>query len=165
VSRSEPLIIEPLATHHDRKQFDCGEPSLDRYIRQQANQDTRRRISRVFVATNGDSGPLLGYYTLSALSIHLNDLPPNVAAKLPKHPIPAALVGRLAVAKEAQGDGVGKLLLADAVKRTLAAGEEIAIHALVVDALNDRAAQFYQRFGFTPLESNTTRLYLPLKSL
>ena len=165
MNRSAPLTIEPLAKHHDRKTFDCGEPSLNRYIRQQAGQDIRRRISRVFVATSGDAAHLLGFYTLSALSIHLNDLPTKVAAQLPKHPIPAALLGRLAVAKEAQGEGVGKLLLADAVKRTLAAGKEIAIHALFVDALDDRAVAFYQHFGFTPLESNNQRLYLPLKAL
>ena len=165
MNRSAPLTIEPLAKHHDRKTFDCGEPSLNRYIRQQAGQDIRRRISRVFVATSGDAAHLLGFYTLSALSIHLNDLPTKVAAQLPKHPIPAALLGRLAVAKEAQGEGVGKLLLADAVKRILAAGKEIAIHAVFVDALDDRAVAFYQHFGFTPLESNNQRLYLPLKAL
>lgn len=158
-------IIEPLARHHDRKCFRCGEPSLDRYIQQQASQDSKRRISRIFVAINRESGSLLGYYTLSALSISLNDLPQEVAGKLPKHPILAALIGRLAVAEHAQGNGMGKILLADAVKRTLVASEEVAIYALVVDAINERAVRFYENFGFTDLKCESNRLFLPLKSI
>ena len=139
---------------------------MDRYLKKQAKQDIKRRISRVFVATKPDN-PMaaIGYYTLSTLSIELNRLPEKLARKLPKHPLPAALIGRLAVSIAAQGQGVGKMLLADAIKRTLAVSDQIAIFALVVDAINDNAKGFYEQFGFTRLSDDSPRLFLPLKSI
>ncbi|MBB3059717.1 GNAT family N-acetyltransferase [Microbulbifer rhizosphaerae] len=160
------LVITPLNNHHDRPGFHCGNTSLDDYIRKQARQDVKRRVSRVFVATEGSQpGTIVGYYTLSTLSIELNQLPENLARKLPRHPIPAALLGRLAVSQAAQGHGVGRVLLADALKRTLAASDEIAIYAMVVDAIDEDAQSFYEQFGFARLATDSRRLFLPLKSL
>ena len=106
------LVIEPLNPTHDRTGFQCGIEALDRYLKKQAKQDIKRRISRVFVATKPDNPKaVIGYYTLSTLSIELNQLPEKRARKLPKHPVPAALIGRLAISNAAQGQGVGKLLL------------------------------------------------------
>ena len=157
------LIIEPLNTSHDRPGFQCGESSLDEYIKKQAKQDVKRRVSRVFVARELDKpGIILAYYTLSTLSI---ELPPPLARKLPRHPIPAALIGRLAVSQQVQGYGVGRMLVADAIKRILGVSNEIAIYAVVVDALNEGARRFYQQFGFVPLNVPGRRLFLPLKSL
>jgi len=159
------LIIEALATKHNRTGFKCGIGSLDDYIKKQARQDVKRRISQVFIATEPSSpGIIAGYYTLSSLSVELNNLPEALACKLPRHPIPAALIGRLAVSIHAQKNGIGKMLLIDAIKRTLAVSEEIAIYAVVVDAINEDAQSFYEQFGFTPLNSDR-RLFLPLKSL
>jgi len=126
----------------------------------------KRRISRVFVACGcQDESSVLGYYTLSTISIDLSSLPDRVAKKLPRHPIPAALIGRLAVDISAQGKGIGKMLLSNAVRRTLAVSDEIAIYAMVVDAINQEAESFYKRYGFSPLaERNRSRLFLPLKS-
>lgn len=160
------LVIEPLNSSHDRPGFHCGKTLLDNYIRKQAGQDVKRRVSRVFVATQSqDPGTILGYYCLSALSIELSQLPEKLARKLPRHPVPVALLGRLAVSKAAQGHGVGRMLLVDAVKRTLAVSDEIAIHALVVDAIDEGAQRFYEQFGFAPLSTGTEsrRLFLPLK--
>jgi GNAT superfamily N-acetyltransferase len=84
---------------------------------------------------------------------------------LPKHPVPAALIGRLATCNAAQGQGVGKLMLADAIKRTLAVSDQIAIYAMVVDAINEKAKRFYEQFGFTRLSDDSPRLFLPLKSV
>jgi len=160
------LVIAPLNRTHDRKGFQCGVEALERYLKKQAKQDIRRRISRVFVATKPDKPKaVIGYYTLSTLSIELNHLPEKQARKLPKHPVPAALIGRLAVSNAAQGRGVGKMLLADALKRTLAVSDHIAIYAMVVDAINDNAKGFYEQFGFTRLCDNSPRLFLPLKSI
>ena len=157
------LIIEPLNTSHDRPGFQCGESSLDEYIKKQAKQDVKRRVSRVFVARELDKpGIILAYYTLSTLSI---ELPPPLARKLPRHPIPAALIGRLAVSQQVQGYGVGRMFVADAIKRILGVSNEIAIYAVVVDALNEGARRFYQQFGFVPLNVPGRRLFLPLKSL
>ena len=111
------LVIAPLNEIHDRKGFHCNVEMLDHYIHKQAGQDIRRRISRVFIASLPDSPKtVVGYYSLSTLSIELSQLPEKLALKLPKHPIPAALVGRLAVSKDVRKCGIGKMLLADAVK-------------------------------------------------
>ena len=160
------LVVAPLKPTHDRTDFQCGVEALDRYLKKQAKQDIKRGISRVFVATKPDNPTaVIGYYALSTLSIELNQLPEKLARKLPKHPVPAALLGRLAVSNAAQGQGVGKILLADAIKRTLAVSDQIAIYAMVVDAINDDAKGFYEQFGFTRLSDDSPRLFLPLKSI
>ena len=128
-------------------------------------KDIKRRISQVFVAITPESpSTVVGYYTLSTLSIELMQLPEEVTRKLPRHPIPAALIGRLAVSEQAQGFGVGKMLLMDAIKRTLGVSNDIAIYAMVVDAIDQQAERFYQQFGFSLLSSRSRRLFLPLKS-
>lgn len=160
------LVIEPLNSSHDRPGFHCGIASLDNYIQKQARQDVKRRVSRVFVASDAeDPSTIVGYYTLSTLAIELSDLPQALARKLPRHPVPVALLGRLAVNQAAQGHGVGRMLLVDAIKRTLAVSEEIAIYAMVVDAIDKRAQRFYEQFGFSSLSSGSHRLLLPLKSI
>ncbi len=143
-----------------------GVEGQERDVKREARQDIKRSISRVFVATKPDNPKaVIGYYTLSTLSIELNQLPEKLARKLPKHPVPAALIGRLAVSSAAQGQGVGKLLLADAIKRTLAVSDQIAIYTMVVDAINDNARGFYEQFGFTRLSDDSPRLFLPLQSI
>lgn len=160
------LVIEPLGKKHNRAAFSCGTDELDTYLHRQASQDTKRRIARIFVLRSvADDQTVLGYYTLSALSIDLSSLPSDIAKRLPKHPVPAALIGRLAVSTKSQGTGFGKVLLADAIKRTLALSDEIAVYAMVVDALNADVEAFYQGFGFTKLSTATNRLFLPLKSI
>ena len=166
MTSDEPLVIEAISSSHDRQDFSCGTESLDNYIRKQARQDIKRRISRVFVARSHDqSSKILGYYTLSSLSIDLGDLPAEVGRKLPKHPIPAALLGRLAVDESAKGSGVGKMLLMDAITRTLSVSSEMAIYAMVVDAIDENAQGFYKQYGFLPLSQGSRRLFLPLKSI
>jgi GNAT superfamily N-acetyltransferase len=158
------LLIVPLNATHDRAGFHCDVEGLDQYIHKQAGQDVRRRISRVFVAALPDNPKeVVGYYSLSTLSIELSQLPEKLARKLPKHPVPAALIGRLAVSKNARGCGIGKMLLVDAIKRTLSVSDQIAIYAMVVDAVNDNAKGFYAQFGFAPLSDDSPRLFLPLK--
>ena len=166
MTKYQNLIIEPLNSIHSRPGFHCGNAPLDDYLKKQARQDSKRRISRIFIATTPDSpATIVGYYTLSALSIELNSLPTNVARKLPRHPIPTALIGRLAVSQHAQGAGVGKMLLMDAIKRTLGVSNEIAIYAMIVDAIDEQAEGFYKQFGFSSLCVENRRLFLPLKSL
>ena len=165
MSSGSELVIEPLNRNHNRTAFNCGIESLDRYLKHQASQDIKRRVSRVFVVrSRQDKTRVLGYYTLSTLSIDLSVLPEQLAKKLPKHPIPAALIGRLAVNVSAQGKGIGKMLLSNAIKRTLAISDDIAIYAIVVDAINEEAESFYMQYGFAHLASEGKRLFLPLKS-
>jgi GNAT superfamily N-acetyltransferase len=159
------LVIVPLNAAHNRAGFHGNVEALDQYIQKHAGQDVRRRINRVFVAVlPANSEEMTGYYTLSSLSIGLEHLPQKLTRKLPKHPVPAALIGRLAVSHNAQGWGIGKMLLVDAIKRTLSVSDQIAIYAMVVDAINDNARGFYEQFGFIRLSDNSSRLFLPLKS-
>ena len=140
------LVIVPLTAAHNRAGFHCNVKALDQYIQKQAGQDVRRRISRVFVAVLPDNPEeMIGYYTLSSLSIGLEDLPQKLTGKLPKHPVPAALIGRLAVSHNAQACGIGKMMLVDAIKRTLSVSDQIAIYAMAVDAINDNAPSAFIR--------------------
>ncbi|MCC3862599.1 GNAT family N-acetyltransferase [Emcibacteraceae bacterium Y4] len=126
----------------------------------------KRNVSRVFILSEaGSPETVLGFYTLSALSIDVETLPETIKRKLPRHPLPAALLGRLAVSDSAHGTGIGKLLLADAIKRTMGIQGDMAIYAMVVDAIDDKAVTYYTKFGFTAFEDNPDRLFLPLKSI
>ena len=162
---SDRLVVEPLGRRHDRTSFACSLPELDRYLKRQAGQDVRRRIARVFVCTAQDADNVLGFYTLSALSIDLVSLPDNLSRKLPHHPVPCVLLGRLAVDSSVQGQGLGHMLLADAVKRVMAASETVAMRAMIVDAANHEAKRFYERFGFAPLQGDPMRLFLTLGNI
>lgn len=160
------LIIAPLGRQHDRKTFDCGVPSLNQYLRLYANQDIKKRVSRIYVATASDiQDRVVGYYSLSAGSLHATDLPEDIRRRLPKYPIPVAMLGRLAISKAYQRQGIGSVLIADALQRTTQARQVMAVYAMVVDARNDRAAEFYHKFGFTSLPSQPMKLFLPLDSV
>jgi GNAT superfamily N-acetyltransferase len=135
------------------------------YLKRFATQDVRRRIARVFVCTEEASDLVLGFYTLSVLSVDVGSLLEAQARMLPRHPVPAALIGRLAVDRSAQGRGLGRLLLADAVQRTLGASQQVAMHAVVVDAKNESARRFYEAYGFLSLADQPMRLFLPLRSI
>ncbi len=154
------IHIEPLRKQHDRRAFACGEPDLDDWFKHCASQDARRDLAQVFVAIDDQLG-LVGFYSLSAFSLEVEDLPEDLAKKLPRYDgIPAALIGRLARDLSARGQRVGDVLLADAIRRVLDARQRLAVYAIVVDALTDVAREFYKSFGFTPLPSRPDRLFL-----
>jgi GNAT superfamily N-acetyltransferase len=155
----------PLGPEHDRTPFSCGELALDDYLRRRATQDVRRGVARAFVAVDRAIGAIAGYYTLSAASFSRDHLPAAVAKRLPFYPVPAAILGRLAVDQGYQGRGLGELMLADAIKRVLRASKTLAVHAIIVDAKNDRAKAFYERYGFVAFMDAPNRLYLPLDSV
>ena len=160
-----PLVIEPLDPRHDRASFSCGEPALDRYIRRQASQDARRRVAQVFIATEEASEEIAGFYTLSAASFEKDELPASLAKRLPHYPVPAVVIGRLAVDLGHRGRRLGEFLLLDAVRRVARASTAIAVYAIVVDAKNDRSHAFYERYGFIPFPSSPRRLFLPMQTL
>ena len=155
------LIIEPLGGSHDRNAFSCGMLALDRYLREQASQDIKRRVSNCFVAIDSNVGAVAGYYTLAASSIPIGSLPEDLTKRLPRYPVlPAILVGRLAVDIRYQGRQVGTALIVDALRRSAQAAP--ASFALIVDAKDSQAAAFYGKHGFTPFESRSLSLFLPI---
>jgi len=156
-----PFRLEALGGGHERSSFQCGEDALDRYFQTQVTQGIRRRIAHCFVAVEAVSSHVAAYYTISAASIPLVDLPPEETKRLPRYPsVPAVRIGRLAVERKFQGRGLGGALVADAASRTLKA--DAAAFTLLVDAKNDQAVAFYQRFGFGVLASQPRTLFLPL---
>lgn len=156
--------IRPLDAALDAAAFRCGQPALDDYIRRFASQDVRRGVARVFVAApDTDPQRLAGFFALSAGSVNCSDLPPHLARKLPRYPLPVALLGRLAVDAAFQGLGLGSILLADACRKVAGASAVLAVVGMVVDAKDEPAAAFYRHFGFTPLPGRSERLFLPAK--
>lgn len=158
------FLVEPLSTKHRRDAFSCGVTPLDRYFREQVTQDVRRRVTTCFVALERVSARVAGYYTLAATSIALESLPENIRRKLPRYPtVPAVRMGRLAIARDFKGRGLGAALLADALARTV--DSDIAAYAMIVDAKDKAAANFYQHHQFSPFNANPLMLYLPLSGL
>jgi GNAT superfamily N-acetyltransferase len=163
-SNAPALRIESLSDQHDRASFASGVEPLDRYLRRQARQDARRRVASCFVlVSDGDRVPI-GYYTLAATSIALAELPEALAKRLPRYPVvPATLMGRLGVDEGHQGRGHGELMLLDAFSRVLRS--DIASYAFVVDAKDEKTAQFYQRYRFRFLVEGGRRLFIPMAEI
>ena len=157
--------VETLGKQHDRSGFLCGVEPLDRYLREQAGQDARKRVAAPFVLCEGKSNAVVGYYTLSALSVDVGAWPEDVARKLPKYPfVLATLIGRLAVDKSLRGKGAGEHLLMDALRRALAASRQVASMAVIVDAKDDDAASFYGVTALSPSLTNRTDSSFPWPS-
>jgi len=159
-----PPVIELLGPHHDRVSFSCGEPTLDSYIRRQAAQEAWRRVARVFVAAGDTPGEIAGYYTLSAASFEEDELPMGMAKRLPHYPVPAVVIGRLAVDCRSQGRGLG-----ETSHLTRSAGLSARVRLLPSTPLssmlkNDRVRAFYERYGFRAFAFLPYRLFLPLQT-
>lgn len=148
----------------DRSGFASGVEPLDRYFRTQVTQDVRRRVAAAYVAIEGESEAIAGFYTLSAADVLLAELPPELTKRLPRYPtLPAARLGRLAVDARFRGRGLGSVLLTDAARR--AAGSEVAVFALVVDAKDEAAEAFYRHHGFQGYGSAPGKMVAPIASL
>lgn len=150
--------IEPLGIEHDRAAFDCEEPVLNDFLKRYARQNDQKGLGRTFVAVRPGDQKIYGYYTISSGSVQLDTIP----EKLPRYPIPVAHLGRLAVDRQAKGQGLGKALLADALKRILAVADQMGVYAVEVFALNEAARDFYIKFGFRPLLDDRQHLYMPM---
>jgi GNAT superfamily N-acetyltransferase len=146
-------MIELLNKKHNRNNFDCGKELLNTYIKKQAGQDMNRKLAVCFVFPEIDSNNIKGYYTLSNHSIALSAFPERLKKKFPKSytSIPTTLLGRLAIDKNYQGQGIGKLLLIDALKRSWELSGEIGSFAIVVDPIDQEAENFYEKYDFIKL--------------
>lgn len=150
------------AKKHDRKSFDCGVDALNLYLQRVANQDQKRSLTKAYVLANGKR--IVGYYTISAHSVVRDNLPDTMKLASYKD-IPFLLLGRLAVDKEFQGQGYGDALIFHAFKTTQSAAEKIGILGMIVDAKDEKAASYYEGFGFKRLNGTKNRLMLPLSAM
>ncbi len=158
--RVHPFEIIPLGKQN-RSDFSCGSEALDRYFKTQVTQDVRRRVSACYIALDAAADVAAGYYTLSAADISLSDLPAEMIRRLPRYPsVPVARIGRLAVDRRYQGRQLGGALLLNAAMR--AVRSEVAVFALVVDAKDERASDFYRHHEFTAFGSSRLQLIAPL---
>lgn len=150
-------------TVHDCENFDCGVQALNEYLVRFATQHRRRGVSQTYVLVDpAERSAVLGYYTLSAAQLDAAQISEVDRKRLPRFPIPCFRMGRLACRRDQQGKGIGRLLIGCAVERCLKAREEVASYALIVDAKDDRAKEFYQHYGFIPCLDQPRTLYLPL---
>ncbi|MGI8644037.1 MAG: GNAT family N-acetyltransferase [Thermomicrobiales bacterium] len=157
--------IEPFSRNLDRSQFACGEDALDRYLQRQAGQDFDRSLTAIFVAVDSDIERVAGFYTLSAQSIGAEQLPAEIARRLPRHPAPVTLLGRLAVDKAYQGQGLGRALLYDALQRAYQIRLQIGSMAVIVDAKHREACAFNERHEFRRLPSQEYRLFILMTTI
>ena len=160
------LNIQPLTGRHDRSQFQSGSDPLDLWFRQTAQQHQKRGISKTFVAVDDAAEPtrILGFYALTACEVVTQELPKELSKRLPGM-IPGIRLGRLAVAQESQGQGLGELLLMDAIRRSRLVLDHVGVQALFVDAKDARAAALYQKCAFRSFPDNALRLVMVLTRL
>jgi GNAT superfamily N-acetyltransferase len=164
---SEQLFrLEPLGKRHDRTGFHCGVESLDAYLKTQASQDMRRKANAVFVLEPVEEPErIAGYFTLCACGVAPGPIPDEVRKHLPRYPqVSATLIGRLAVSQTMQGRGLGSILLARALATAYENAAIVGSSMVVVDALDERAAEFYRAHGFLPLP-DSMRLILPMRTI
>jgi len=163
VSRAPRLLLERLDAHHDLSTFDSGNEVLDAWLRRHALGAQRMDSARTFVATR--SGRVVGYFSLTIGSVLRAEAPAKLVRGMPAYPVGMVLLGRLAVDQSQQGRGVGAMLLAEALRKAVAAGEVAAARLIVVDAVDEDAAAFYQGHGFVRAPENPLRFYRRMKDV
>ena len=159
-------MIELLNKKHNIKDFDCGKELLNSYLKNQASQDVKRKLSACFVLIENETKYVQGYYTLSNNSIPLSYFAEQIQKKLPKSytSIPTILLGRLAIDKKFQGQGIGKILLIDALKRSYEISKTIASFGIVVDPIDNEAKSFYHKYDFIELP-DSQKMFIATKTI
>jgi GNAT superfamily N-acetyltransferase len=157
---------EALTRHHDRVRFDCGSPALNEYLQRYARQNHESGGAKTFVAVVPEAPTVvLGYYSISPGAIAFAKTPATITKKLGRYDVPVFRLGRLAVSLSAQGRGLGGDLLLSAGERALAVAQEVGGVALAIDAKDERAAAWYERFGAMRLLDDPLKLVLPLETI
>lgn len=165
MSETASAVFEPLGKHHDRAAFACGNDRIDAYLKKIAAQDERRNLARVFVLRGREPSHIAGFHSLTNTKIDIGELPEASAKKLPHgRVIPGALIGQLARSLDYKGQSIGEILLVDALKRIIDASETSAVFAIVVDAIDELAVVFYEKYGFIKFPKTPNRLFLPIET-
>ena len=155
--------IQRMVRSHDRSQFDCGVAAINHWLRALAGQYERRDLARTYVAVLPGRSEVLGYYAISNHRVSHEALPADQARGLPPIDVPVVLLGRLAVDRSVQGQGLGEMLLIDALKRAENLAEQIGLRAVEVEAIDERAGRFYLKYGFMELLDDPHHLFLPMQ--
>jgi GNAT superfamily N-acetyltransferase len=166
MSRVAPLVETPIAAHHDRKAFDCGDADLNGYLQRYARQNHERGGAKCFVAIDPRASDLiLGFYTLSPASLDYARVPEIARRGLGRYEVPVFRLGRLAIDLKVQGKGLGGKLLLAAGERALMVSEQVGGVALLIDAKNQRAGDWYRSYGAVPLADAELSMVLPLSTI
>lgn len=165
-----PYPIEPLGPEHDRAAFSCGVPLLDAFLHERVGQFAQRHLAQPFVMVAptgaGEKKAIAGYYTLSSHGLDYEEMPDALRKKLPKRVrVGVTLIGYMAIDRQYQGQGLGRLLLFDALYRALQASRHVASRAVIVDATDEPARAFYERYDFIRFAEESGRLYLPMDTI
>ena len=168
MSVSNRAFVELNKGVHDRNEFDCGNASLNEFLRTQAAKHRTIGISRTMVlssTTTAEQGlyPIEAYYTTSIATIERATLPKG--NKLPPYPVPVLLIARLAIAENKKGQGLGKITLIRALEHLLSISQSTSAVAVVVDPIDANADAFYRHFGFLDLNDQASRLYIPMQTV
>jgi GNAT superfamily N-acetyltransferase len=160
------LSFEKISRDVNRKNFDCGVDSLNEYLKKYAWQNFKKNVGVTILAFEEDKrDKILGYYTVSMAQVDFEHLPPEVSKGLPRYPVAAMRIGRLAVDRSAQAKGVGSALLRDALRRAVTLSIEVGTCAVLVDAINEQAKDFYEYYGFMALNDLPSALVLPVVTI
>ncbi|MCE2982725.1 MAG: GNAT family N-acetyltransferase [Parachlamydia sp.] len=145
------------------KNFSCGNIELDQFLKRFAKGNHKKGMGKTFVLEENEF--IVGFYTVSMGSLEFSSFPDDKQSGLPKYPVPIAKIGRLAVDEQFKGNGIGRLLLVDALHRIYHAAQIIAAFAIIVDAKNKSAKDFYRHFGFKECKNSELSLFLPIDSI
>ena len=158
-----PWDIQRLAKSHELAPFDCGKTPLNDWLKQLAGQYERRDLARTYVAVRTGQPSVCGYYAVSSHQVRYEALPADQAKGLPHIDVPVVLLGRLAVDRALQGQGLGQHLLVDALRRANHISQHLGVRAVEVHAIDEEARRFYRKFGFVSLDDDRRHLYLSIR--
>ncbi len=158
------LTLVPVTKSITRTSFDCGYQDLNQYLRHYALKNDQLSISKTFIAIT-ETEHVAGYMTISTAQIAAESLPEELRVKLPRYPVPAFRIGKLAVDLQFQGSGIGSWLLTEACKKAVEVSQSVGLFAVLVDAIDEKAKSFYEKYGFVPFSGHPLTLFLPLATL
>ncbi len=158
-------IVELLDKHHNRNSFDCGNEALNNFLKRTARQHIQKGISRTFVLVDTEQPEIIiSFFTLTLCEVRVEKLPSKFAKKYPSK-VPGVKLARLAVSELYQREGIGEIMMIEAMKRALIVAENAGGIGLFVDAKDEAAKTYYFRYGFVSLEDALLEMFLPLSTI